>query len=66
MPHRMSNFGGNLMSDGAKEFERSAIDSTLTTFKGDFHIQSTDTQWGYKNAEFLKEDLKILRIRRVF
>ena len=34
--------------------------SPLMTIKGDFHIQCTDTQGGYKNAEFLKEDLKIV------
>ena len=40
------------------------------TIKGDFHRQCTDIQGGYKNAEFLKQDLKIavdeIGIKNVF
>ena len=54
MPHGVSDIGGTTMSDAAKNLERSAISTTLVTVKGDFHVQSTDTQGRYKNAEYLQ------------
>ena len=54
----VESFGGTIMSDGVKNMKRSLINSTLMTSRGDFHIQCTDTKGAFKNAEYLKEDLK--------
>ena len=62
--------GGTLVSDGAKNRRRNALNTSLQTSKGSYFVQSTDASGIYKSAEYLAEDIAkaylVICIKNVF